>query len=192
LSKLVPTNVSPQRPSVDVVQGFLERASLPVEIVAFSASILDALSQRFASSWRAALVPYQQDMFFHLRTVPTIDPEVIVLASLALAYGFLSDRDRSSKHWAQVEGTSLFTVRQVEATKWCILADIDYGLSRISENRVQRMLKDMQHATNFSRPIPTAVEPSTLAKEEKRPRLSLDFAGTAVWQNGMQTPEPSP
>jgi hypothetical protein len=189
----VPTNVSPQRPSVDVVRGFLERASLPDEIVAFSASILDALSQRFASSWRAALVPYQPDLFFQLTALPTLAPEVIVLASLALAHGFLADLDRSSKRWVQLEGASLFTVRELEATKWCILADIDYGLSRISDNRVQRMLKDMQHATNFSRSnVSMTVKPSTVEKGDKRPKLNLEFAGTAVWQNGVHTPEPSP
>jgi hypothetical protein len=176
----------------------LSRAKLPIEIVAFAACILDALSQRFASSRRAACSPAQTDLnsIIQRQLVPSPSSEIVVLSALSLAYGFLSDRDRSTSHWAQMEGGGLFSVGQIESTKWCILQDIDFKLPRIKAEMVNRMMTNMQRST--------ATRPSLLRREhlqiveveEKRPKLSLDMqgtgAGTAVWLNGVHTPEPSP
>lgn len=197
LSKLVPTNVSPQRPSIPIIQGFLERANLPIEIVAFAACILDALSQRFASSWRTETLPQQDGFNFSLRPQASVSSEVITLSALCLAHGFLSDRDRSTYHWATVEGASRFSIREVELSLRCILKDIDYSLHKITEDMVQRMVRDMQRTVTFSpQPIHTSSNQAVGLRgggaEEKRPKLNLGLQGTAVWVHGVQTPEPSP
>lgn len=176
-----------------MIQGFLERANLPPEIVAFAACVLDALSQRFASSWRNALLPMPKDFGltprFNFQSEAIARPELIVLSALSLSHGFLSDRDRSTKHWAQVEGTFQFTVGELEASKWCIFQDIDYGLPRITEEMVQRMLRDMQRSLNISTSMAHSKE--TITNGEK-PKLSLNLQGSAVWMHGVHTPEPSP
>jgi hypothetical protein len=119
---------------------------------------------------------------------------VIVLAALAIAHGFLSDRERSTRHWAEGTGGGLFTVRDVEVAKWCLLQDIDYGLVRISEGMVKSMLKEMQSTAVFLPSQPVSAKPHTTRpeKEKKNLTLVLDYQGAAVWENGMQTPEPSP
>jgi hypothetical protein len=195
LCKLVPHNAA-RAPCTVTIKWFLERLNLPVEVVAFAACLLDALSQCFASSWRAAcLVPSAlPNAVFTLREPQSTGPEVIVLAALSLAHGFLSDSERSTKLWAGV-CDYLFSVREIEATKRCLLQDIDYGLARISNDIVASMLRDIYRAMgSFSRkPVAGARETLAFEKEERKyPRLHLDWRGTAVWEYGMQTPEPSP
>ncbi|EFQ92028.1 hypothetical protein CFE70_003875 [Pyrenophora teres f. teres 0-1] len=195
LANLVPLNVSTHRPHPSVIQGFLDRAELPEEIVAFSACVLDALTNRFATTWRDALAPADQtnDLNDFRRLDPRqtlhVSPDVVVLAALSLAHGFLVDRMRSSRHWSIKESRGAFTVREIEATKRAILQDMDYGLSRISNDRVQRRLRNMQRANKA--PVQTWTPSTTLPKDRRR-NVSLSLQGAAVWQFGMQTPEPSP
>lgn len=198
LANLVPLNVSTHRPHKSVIQGFLERASLPDEIIAFSACILDALSTRFAATWRDTLAPsdYARTLKNFLRTDSRqsehVSPDVIVLAALALAHGFLADRQRSSRHWSVRESDGVFTVQEIEATKRAILEDMDYGLFRISEDRCQRRLRAMQLAVlNPAAALP-AKDDTVVAKSNRLRNLSLSLSGTAIWSHGQQTPEPSP
>lgn len=152
--------------------------------------MLDGLSSRFAATWREALVPsdYVRDLRDFLRTdsrpfLP-VSPDVIVLAALSLAHGFLVDRVRTSRHWSVKESNRSFTVQEIEATKRAMLQDMDYGLSRISNDMVQRRLKNMQQ--------PSSCTPNSAIKQGRRRNLSISLQGTAVWNHGVQTPEPSP
>ncbi|KAH9871105.1 hypothetical protein J1614_006679 [Plenodomus biglobosus] len=197
LANLVPLNVSAHRPHALVIAGFLDRANLPEEVVAFCACILDALSSRFAASWRDALAPsdYARDLqnFLHTdsaRQQVHVSPDVIVLAALSLAHGWLADRLRSSRHWSVRESGGVFSVQEIEATKRAILLDMDYGLFRISDETVQQRLRDMQRATPAPE-TPTEAVSADLKKSRSR-NLSLSLAGTALWCHGVQTPEPSP
>ncbi|CBX99119.1 hypothetical protein LEMA_P083580.1 [Plenodomus lingam JN3] len=197
LANLVPLNVSAHRPHALVIAGFLDRANVPEEVVAFSACILDSLSSRFAASWRDALArsDYARELHKMLRTDASrqpvhVSPDVIVLAALSLAHGWLVDRLRSSRHWSVRESAGLFSVQEIEATKRAILSDMDYGLFRISDDLVRRRLREMQR----TRPTEeTAAGPASRGVKKSRSRnLSLSLAGTALWCHGVQTPEPSP
>jgi hypothetical protein len=109
-----------------------------------------------------------------------VDSDIVVLAALALAHGFLVDRLRSSRHWAVKESGSMFSVGEIEAAKRAILEDLDYGLFKIKNEAVQKMLGEMRR-------------PDTLVKKHDRRRtLSINLPGAAVWSFGVQTPEPSP
>lgn len=197
LASLVPRNVAGHKPSVVAIEAFLEKACLPVEMVAFAACVLDALSEGFASRWRDLFLPMDTvRLDFYLGTncwqQPSISPDLIVLAALALAHGFIDDRGRSNGHWAKVEGAGRFDAKDVGRTKMCILEDINYGLFRISEEMVQRMAKEMQQATYFTTPR-HSISFNENDKDVRRPRLSLSTgSGSAVWAYGAQTPEPSP
>lgn len=142
---------------VDVVCGVLARAECADEVVGFAACVLERLSGRGVG-----------------------DADIIVLAALALAHGFLVDRLRSSRHWAVKESAGMFSVREIEAAKRAILQDLDYGLFRIKDEAVQKTLGEMRR-------------PSALVKRHERRRtLSINLPGAAVWSFGVQTPEPSP
>ncbi|KAL5419754.1 hypothetical protein PMIN03_000356 [Paraphaeosphaeria minitans] len=198
LASLVPRNVAGHKSSVAAIEGFLARACLPVEMVAFAACVLDALSDGFASRWRDAFLPMDTTRLdYYLGTdcwqQPQTSPDLIVLAALALAHGFIDDRGRSNGHWARIEAAGRFDAKEVSKTKLCILEDIDYGLFRISEEMLQRMAKQMQQVSYFVMPRQSVSFDDD--KEGRRPRLSLSLgtgSGSAVWAYGAQTPEPSP
>lgn len=103
------------------------------------------------------------------------NPDLVVLAALALAHGFLTDRLRSSRHWSVKESNGMFGVREIEATQRTMLRDLDWGLSKIKEEAVQRMLGEMG-----------------TQKKMRRGTMSIDLKGTSIWSHGVQTPEPSP
>jgi hypothetical protein len=162
---------------------------LPDEVVAFAACVLEQLSERFAGLWRDALVPaeFERDLKTFLETDDTphcgahVSPDVIVLAALVLAHGFLVDRLRSSRHWSIKESAGVFSVQEIEATKWAILKDMDYGLFRIGDEHVMSTMAEMRK-----------MKTTSVHKHERRRTLSINLAGTAIWNHGVQTPEPSP
>jgi hypothetical protein len=199
LANLVPRNISSRTPEVAVITGFLEKAGLPIEVVAYAACVLDALSPQFGGAWRGrfgGLDPSACDFYFGCNTWqrPT-SPDLVVLSVLALAQGFLDDGGRSNSQWARIGGVVRLDAKDVELTKMCILKDMDYGLFRINGEMVQRRVRDMQCACDFAC---TAISPGRLDsvgdKNERRPRLSLSIgsSGLAIWAHGVQTPEPSP
>jgi hypothetical protein len=150
--------------------------------------VLDSLSWRFEDTWRGELVP---SCYSHRDTKPFLrtSPSIIILAALALAHGYLVDRQRSSRHWSLKESAGAFTVVEIEATKRAILADVDYGLFRISNDSVQRMLRDMR------RPKTAITHSNAMRGGAKRGRsrtLEIEMKGHAVWKFGELTPEPSP
>jgi hypothetical protein len=116
-----------------------------------------------------------------------------VLSALALAYGFLDDQGRSNSSWTKIEASGRFDAREVELTKLCILQDMDYGLFRISEEMVQRRVRDLQRASDFACSMTTLPRKDSV-QDQRRPRLSLSTgtSGLAVWAHGVHTPEPSP
>lgn len=183
-----------------VLRGFLERSCLPDEVVAFAACILDALSCRFAATWRETLLPsdYARDLKFFMKTDTchhaSVSPDILVLAALSLAHGFFNDTRRSAHYWAVGMSRNQFTIQELEATKRAILKDMDYGLCRITESMMDSMLRDMQR----TKTVPTAAASSnendsdSVSKVGRRRDFSIDLSGTATWKNGMQTPGPSP
>lgn len=118
-----------------------------------------------------------------------VSPDVIVLAALSLAHGFLVDRLRSSRHWSVRESDGVFSVREIEASKRAILQDMNYGLFRIQDDMVQQRLKDMQRTVQ---PYAASAQRRDSEKQGRARNLSLTFTGSMVWAEGVPTPEPSP
>jgi hypothetical protein len=148
------------------------------------------LSGRFVEDWREELRPaaFQRDLqsfLYHDSTSSShtnISSDIIVLAALALAHGYLIDRLRSSRHWSVKESAGTFSVSEIEATKRAILRDCEYGLFKIQEEDVMSMCGELKKMK--------AVTP--LVKHDRKRTLSISLKGTAIWSYGVQTPEPSP
>ncbi|KAF2731306.1 hypothetical protein EJ04DRAFT_566942 [Polyplosphaeria fusca] len=198
LANLVPTNASPLRASTATLADVLGRANLPVDLVAFAACVLDALTSHFVTSWRTvSSMSCPSDLklgpLLHCHQAP-LSAELIVIAALSLAEDFTDDASRSNRHWAMIEAQGIFTARQIDMTKTCILQDMDYGLHRISSGMIQRMVRMLELPTDT--PTAPVFKPTFLRltpeKEERKPKLCLGLHGAAVWMHGMQTPEPSP
>lgn len=180
------------------IRGLLERSCLPDEVVAFAACILDALSCRFAATWRETLLPsnYARDLQFFMKTDTrhhaSFSPDVIILAALSLAHGFFSDTRRSAHYWAAGMSRGQFTIQELEATKRSILQDMDYGLCRITEGMMDSMLRDMKPVVMLPTGAASIGENDIVAKTGRRRNFSIDLSRTATWKHGMHTPEPSP
>jgi hypothetical protein len=157
---------------IKVVEGFLRRAMLPVEVYAFAGCILTTLSS----------------------TPLDLGTELTVLAALALAQGYLDDRGRSNNHWALLEAAGRFDAKEIQRAKMEILLDIDYGLFRISVDDVERMVEALRHDLPAP-PLSTVLEKTAgVDGDARRQKVAIPtgFAGLAVWMNGVPTPEPSP
>lgn len=70
-----------------------------------------------------------------------VSPEIIVLAALALADVFSpDDRDHDDKWWVMKVAHSRYTQAQFNATKRCILHDLDYALMPLTEKSINRVM----------------------------------------------------
>jgi hypothetical protein len=152
--------------------------------------VLGRLSASFVEDWREELRPatFQRDLksfLIHDSTSSShtnISSDIIVLAALALAHGYLIDRLRSSRHWSVKESAGMFSVSEIEATKRAILRDCEYGLFKIQEEDVMSMCGELKKMKAVTPPM----------KQERKRTLSISLKGTAIWSYGVQTPEPSP
>ncbi|KAF2089505.1 hypothetical protein K490DRAFT_37682 [Saccharata proteae CBS 121410] len=203
LTRLVPSNACKRNPCVATIIDYLSRSCLPVEAVGLAACILDALSMRFAKAWRNALsTPISSPASpstgssLHVRhdsfgsgINSAAEPELIILSSLVLAAAYLDDHHFSARHWAEQISSKVFTARQINATQNAILRDIDYDMHSFTPAMVEEMVVDMQRAAavaSFSKTTPPC------GAERTKPALSLEDASSAIWCNGLVTPEPSP
>ncbi|OJD34442.1 cyclin-like protein [Diplodia corticola] len=177
LAKLVPSNACSRRPSVSVIEDYLERSNLPFEVLGLTACILDALSMRFAKKWRHALTlneptpaasplldaangPISPPASPALMTAAPVlnpaikshaEPELLVLSALALATGYLDDHQVSLQHWAQRISCGVFSARELSTTQRCVLIDLDYDLHSFTLEFIRDSIEDMHRASLQSR-----------------------------------------
>lgn len=201
LANLVPSNACVHRPSVATIHDFLFRAELSLEIIGLAACILDALGSRFAPEWRKAysstastsslLNRSWKKTPFHHHTKTSVEPEIVVLCALSLAAGYLDDSQKPVAYWARTISADRFTTKQVNATRLCILVDIDYSLYSFTPDMIQEAMEDMQRAEHLFNGQTTA-STACYSKEERAKPPVLTLQGTAVLMHGLYTPEPSP
>ncbi|OCL13521.1 hypothetical protein AOQ84DRAFT_105273 [Glonium stellatum] len=133
LANLVPSNACVHRPSVATIHDFLFRAELSLEIIGTS-SLLNR-------SWKKTP--------FHHHTKTSVEPEIVVLCALSLAAGYLDDSQKPVAYWARTISADRFTTKQVNATRLCILVDIDYSLYSFTPDMIQEAMEDMQRAEHL-------------------------------------------
>ena len=183
------------------IHDFLFRAELPLEILGLAACILDALGSRFAPEWRKACSSTARTSSllnrswkktpFHHNTKASVEPDIVVLSALSLAAGYLDDSQKSAAYWARAISADRFRTSQVNATRLCILIDIDYNLHSFTPDMIQEATEDMQRAEHLfnGRTTGSAV---TCNKDERVKPPVLTLKSTAVLKHGLYTPEPSP
>jgi len=192
------------KPSTEIIHAFLTRAyDVPLFIMTVAACMLDALSSKaFAKAWHDACplpITFQPDRrgpfgsyssdgtTLHLRNLPLHDrrvsPEIIVLAALALADAFTpDDRDHTDKYWILHVAYGRYTAAQLNATKRCILHDLDHALMPFTGDYITRaMVREMAkwqykareiEVEKIMRDVGTWRSPSTRASRGGAPRLS--------------------
>jgi hypothetical protein len=141
LSRLVPQNASRQRPCPALIASYLNRARLPESTVAFAACILDSLSRQFVRAWRRECdaVNTSRRSAFQSTSCPS---ELIVLAALAIANGFLDDVRGEPRWWASYVACGAVQLKEVDATIRCVFKDLDYDLCGFTADEVDEMREE--------------------------------------------------
>lgn len=171
LANLIPVSAYVVQPSIEIIHAFLSRAhDVPLFIMTVAACMLDALSSEvFAKDWHITCpltITFQPDIngifgsysrngtILYLHDLPLKDrrvsPELIVLAALSLANAFSpNDRDHSDPYWIGHVARGRYTQAQLNATKRCILHDLDYALMPFTERSINRaMVREMAKLQN--------------------------------------------
>ncbi|KAI9696791.1 MAG: hypothetical protein M1836_005153 [Candelina mexicana] len=169
LSRLIPSAVCLHSPSILTIHSFLRQADLPIETIALAACILDTLSNRFAQLWRRECPsdvpnPLNGDDISEILTSRSsyqpntyIEPEVIALAALSLAVACLDDRHSSTRYWAQSIARGRFSCGQINATRRCILLDLNHQILPLcSAQLIEETIEDMELVTASLERLKTA------------------------------------
>ncbi|KAF2817349.1 uncharacterized protein BDZ99DRAFT_529824 [Mytilinidion resinicola] len=209
LSSLIPPNACQNRPSAPRIAQYLSRSALPIELIAFSACMLDNLTSRFATTWLNACqdtavnptglshsLTRPSDQFpptlRRTRQLIPVDPELIVLAALSLTNSYHQDHSFSKEFWTTVVAERKFSVRQLNVTISAMLADLNYRLQVFTAERVEEALEYMRRVGRTDVVNETPGMDMGLKGRRERPALKVPMAGTSIWMNGQCTPEPSP
>lgn len=143
LVNLIPPAASLSAPSVALVHEMLVRAELPIDIVALAVCLLDSLSSRFALNWRLACPLAQREPTnestkrhtIQASSFPTaqlhidsVNPEVIVLGALVIAFKFLDDCHEKTQYYRTEWGKGLWTCAQLNVTERCIMENLGYRI----------------------------------------------------------------
>lgn len=124
----------------------LVRADLPLDTVALAVCILDSLGSKFALNWRllcplAQREPTSEITKRHsIQTSPTgimgatqfhidlVNPDVIVLAALVIAFKFLVDCQEPTHYYRTAWGKDMWTCDQINVTERCIMESLGYRI----------------------------------------------------------------
>lgn len=119
LASLIPRSASHSAPSVQLLHGILQRASLQRSTIALASCMLDCLTPTFVRSWRRECVDADG---------ASERPEVIAVAALSLALKFVEDTSYSARRWTRSLAADVWDTRSHVTTERLILADIDYAV----------------------------------------------------------------
>lgn len=188
ITNLIPSSTSLLTPSPLTVQAILTRASLPIEILALAACMLDSLNSRFALTWRLGC-PFNTPSSSHPQEphIDNVRPEVIALAAVILSAQFLDDLSSSgTRAYARDWGRGVWSSKQVNFTQRCLLENIGYSLLPLCDEGIIRdAIRDMERAARRSDVV--------LYSSSAEGKLRVDAKGAAVAGDGEQlTPAETP
>ncbi|KAK3390430.1 hypothetical protein B0H63DRAFT_114617 [Podospora didyma] len=162
LVNLVPPAASLAFPSVSLVHEMLVRADLPSDTTALAVCILDSLNSRFSLNWRLVCPLAQREPSTEIvkrHTIPAspalvqqlhidcVNPEVIILASLVIAFKFLEDCHEPTRYYSSAWGKNMWTCEQINVTERCIMESLGYRILPLWDPRlIADALNDMERA----------------------------------------------
>ncbi|KAI0017497.1 hypothetical protein F4780DRAFT_588792 [Xylariomycetidae sp. FL0641] len=164
LARMLPPGASFITPSMQTVQLILERANLPMDIIALAVNILDSLNSRFARSWRVSFPLHGQGIPASKRhTLPSamfsaasqathidsVPPEVIVLAALVIAEKFVEDMQETTTQWFATNwGGDVWTSEQINYTERAIMENLQYRIMPLWD---PVLIKEARHDIEMAR-----------------------------------------
>lgn len=201
LVNLIPPAASLSVPSVSLVHDMLVRADLPMDTIALAVCILDSLSSKFSLNWRllcplAQREPANEITKRHtIQASPTgatqlhidsVNPELIVLAALVIAFKFLVDCQEPTYYYRTAWGGNMWTCEQINLTERCIMENLGYRILPLWHPAlIADAVGDMQRAAR------QATFPSYPRNGEAHKR-SVSSADALLGRNFPLTPAETP
>jgi hypothetical protein len=124
----------------------LVRADLPMDTIALAVCILDSLSSKFSLSWRLLCPLAQREPTNEITKrhtiqaspkgalgatqlhIDSVNPEVIVLSALIIAFKFLVDCQEPTHYYRAAWGSNTWTCDQINVTERCIMENLGYRI----------------------------------------------------------------
>ena len=145
LVNLIPPAASLSVPSVPLVHDMLVRADLPMDTIALAVCILDSLSSKFSLNWRLLCPLAQREPTNEITKrhtiqaspmpmaatqlhIDSVNPELIVLAALVIAFKFLVDCQEPTYYYQSAWGRNMWTCEQINLTERCIMENLGYRI----------------------------------------------------------------
>ncbi|KAK3294863.1 uncharacterized protein B0H64DRAFT_325643 [Chaetomium fimeti] len=143
LVNLIPPAASLSVPSVPLVHDMLVRADLPMDTIALAVCILDSLSSKFSLNWRLLCPLAQREPANEITKrhtiqaspvgatqlhIDSVNPELIVLAALVIAFKFLVDCQEPTYYYRAAWGRNMWTCDQINLTERCIMENLGYRI----------------------------------------------------------------
>lgn len=214
LISLLPSNTyAHQTTHRQTIVAYLENARLPNETLGLAACVLGNISNSFVRAWR-------QDLFY--ARISRRSSECIILAAICISASFLDDSKSSTvERWLQYgrsnAGDGVWPSKsELSTTVRCVLKEIDYELHSFSPEVIAGAVQDLSSGRNSKEPYslprhipcsdaefsssaapipipsPTAKIPKVDEDLEDGSRRDSGYGGTAMWIQGVVTPEPTP
>jgi hypothetical protein len=144
----------------------LVRADLPLDTIALAVCIMDSLSSRFPLNWRLVCPlahheastghakrhtipasPVAESQLRNQLHIDSVNPEVIILASLMIAVKFLEDCHEPTRYYRSAWGKNMWTCHQINVTERCVMESLGYRILPLWDSRlIADALGDMQRA----------------------------------------------
>ncbi|KAH6659866.1 hypothetical protein BKA67DRAFT_31377 [Truncatella angustata] len=158
LTRMLPSGLSLEEPSVAVVQDMLSRANLPMDTIALAVCILDALPTRYRNRWRMVYPRTRQTPAALKRhTLPSgpiespndaVFPEVTILCAIMIATKFTEDAHDPTQYFCSEWGRDIWSCEQINATERCVMEVLDY---RIMPLTADEYIKEARHDIEYTR-----------------------------------------
>jgi hypothetical protein len=188
LTNFSPPSASLTTPSVPLVHAILSRAGLPHDTIALAVCILDSLDRKFCMRWRLncpltltrpelhkrhtlPLESGQQEQVEQQHVyIDTVQPEIIILSTLIIAFKFLDDCSLSTAFYAANWGGNLWTCQQINVTERCIMEALSYRLMPLwKQELIHDALRDIEAAGEYAIMESMRVPSPAVTSEEALP-----------------------
>jgi hypothetical protein len=180
----------------------LVRADLPTDIIALAVCILDSLSSKFSLNWRLLCPLAQREPTTTNETtkrhtiqfqaspasttqlhIDLVNPEVIVLAALVIAFKFVVDCQEPTRYYREAWGRNMWTSEQINVTERCVMENLGCRILPLWDPvLIADATRDMQRAAR------QAAFPSLSSSQPRNGEAHKRSASSAVALSGCALP----
>jgi hypothetical protein len=185
----------------------LVRADLPTDIIALAVCILDSLSSKFSLNWRLLCPLAQREPTTEITKrhsiqaspasttqlhIDSVNPEVIVLAALVIAFKFVVDCQEPTRYYRESWGRNMWTSEQINVTERCIMENLGCRILPLWDPvLIADATRDMQRAARqaaFPSSSSTSAQPRNGEAHKRSVSSAVALSSCALPLTPAETP----